>query len=213
MRPVQMTAKLREPALRRVGRTRMMLEQERRRYTSHDERRVAYAVIELQNTWCEFARALFLSYALRAKDPRGRRVTHRCRGIRTVDSAIREAVACVRPKRKVANMPVHRWQEPRWQDPRTLTRLVGCFVFSNATEIIAGLSVSTRVFEDLPAVRNFYAHKNQDTRTKACERAAQYGLAVPRHPTDLVLSVVPQRPQGVGEDWASDVYNIIDALT
>jgi len=177
-----------------------------------DERRVAYAVIELQNTWCEFARCLFLTYALGGREPNGSWVNHRLGGINRVGDAIEEASCFFNPKLRGARL-IRRRDEPHWHPRTTLTRLVAHFGFSNAPDILTGLSVQTRLFDDLPPLRNFYSHKSGDSSRVARELARFYQVRTPRHPTDLVLSVEPGRPQSIGEDWVSELRDIVETLT
>ena len=202
MRPVPAAPRLRKPVLRRLGHVSAILQDVRRASSNdRDERRVAYAIIELQNTWAEFSQALFLTYALRGVAPSGVRVTHNLVGVIDKQAAISTASSQFNGRR------------PPWHEPATLRRLSQHFGFSNHADIVAGLSVQTRLFQDLPPVRNFYAHKGQDTNRKACRVAQHYGVRAPKHPTELVSAVQSGRPQSIGEDWASDLVNVVTALT
>lgn len=178
---------------------------------SEHERRIAYAIIELQNTWCEFARALFLSCAIGGREPNGATVTHRFTSIKTAEDAIAEAVCFFRPWMK--GKKLSRRDEPVWHQSITLTRLATHFDFSNRAAILAGLSVSTTFFDDVPPVRNFYAHKNAGTAETVRRIAHRRGIVRLRHPSVLVTAVRRGRPQSIGEDWVSDAISIVEALT
>ena len=202
MRPVQAASRLQEPALRRLASVSAILQVMRRAGSNgRDERKVAYAVIELQNTWSEFCRALFLTYALRGIAPDGVRVTHGIASVVSKTDALTEARSFSGGRR------------PIWHQATTLTRLSEHFCFSNVADITAGLSVQTRLFSDLPPVRNFYAHKSHRTKGIACSLASHYGVPIPSHPTELVVAVATGRTQSIGEDWVSDVREIVTALT
>lgn len=213
MRSVQVASRLRKPALRRLAHVEMAFSDARLgRGAGRDERRVAYAVIELQNTWMEFARALFLTYALGGRDPSGTWVKHGLAQVVGPQDAIREAAHLFLPKNR-RRPKVGRRDEPVWHQRTTLTRLVSHFGFSNSAHLMAGLSVQTKVFDFLPPMRNFYAHKNSDTSGSARRMATHYRLGQTGHPTDLLLASAPNRPQSVAEDWVSDFRDIIEALT
>ena len=213
MRTVQHVVRLREPVLRRFSRISNILKEERlRRPDPIKERAVAYAIVELLNTWSEFARALFLSYALGASDSQGVSVTHNIHNMHSVEDALFEASSFSNPSRRLSR-PVRRRFEPTWHHRSTLTRLSTHFGFSNLSAINNGLSVQTRSFDDLPTIRNFYSHKNADTFKSAIGVARYYVVPQPMHPTELVLSVASGRSQSIGEDWVSDLQNVIVALT
>ena len=202
MRPVHAAARLQEPALRRLAHVSHTLKMMRRAGPKNrEERKVAYAVIELQNTWSEFSRALFLTYALRGVSPSGVRVTHGIARVASKADALAEARSYFNGMR------------PTWHQATTLTGLAQYFGFSNVAEITAGVSVQTRLFSDLPCLRNFYAHKSHQTKRSACSLAWHYRVPVPSHPTEFVVAVAAGRTQSIGEDWVSDIREMVTALT
>jgi hypothetical protein len=84
---------------------------------------------------------------------------------------------------------------------------------SHYAEVEAALGISTRVFEDLPTFRNFYAHRNEDSARKAVELARRYYLITGfRHPTQVLAQPAYRRPQALILDWLDDLAVIFDFL-
>lgn len=79
----------------------------------------------------------------------------------------------------------------------------------------SGLDLAPKVFEHLPVVRNFYAHKNQGTYELLSGVADAY-LIPARRATEIMASAATTdegvRPQPLLLDWLADVSTVIAAV-
>jgi len=180
------------------------------RWSRRCEIDVAFGTIELHTMWSQFMRYYFLSSAIGARTSAGVRITHHLSTVRNAGDAINEAVYHMRP-----GIPRGRpWRprdEPDWLRPHTAIELAKHFSFSHATRITAAFSHRTRVFEDLPSVRNFFAHRSRDTFRIAMRVKSFRGIKA-SSPSAAVISHAPNRPQPVLLDWMADLDIIGELL-
>lgn len=169
-----------------------------------DDRTVAFVCIEAANVWAGFSRSYFLSTALRAK-LNGRRVTVSTPPMRTKADAIAFAVRLTNPRAFRRGAPFGHRDEPDWQQTAVFTSLIGALGASNQGLVNAGVSISTRVFADLPTFRNFYAHRSEGTVGRIRRVARNYALSQSLHPTQMLCTILPSRPQSLMADWLDDI--------
>jgi hypothetical protein len=99
--------------------------------------------------------------------------------------------------------------EPAWHEKRALSLLSGSLALSNNQFVILGLSFQTTFFDELPTVRNFYAHRSQGTAEKVLRMAARrYGTVTIRHPNDLINVLFAGRVQTLIQEWLGDMRQI-----
>jgi hypothetical protein len=103
-------------------------------------------------------------------------------------------------------------REPTWHDPTTLSQLSRQLALSIDAQVQGALSLPTRVFQHLPTVRNFYAHRNEDTSERLARVARALGLRPRSRATELMLSFAPARPQNVLADWIDEVRVVAETL-
>jgi hypothetical protein len=211
MGPVRQLARLQRLAAKRLVMLRTLVEQCAAPSTRKYDRIVSYVAIEALNLWTEFMRCYYLSCVLSGKRANGVRVKIATAGVRTVEDAINFAISCLRPYLKKVR-PWRRRDEPSWHDPNTLLRLSDALGYSNLTEVRAAFAYPTRAFQDLPTVRNFFAHRNEETARKAVNIARSYGLSTLLRPSDILISIAPGRPQSVLSDWLDDIRYVIELL-
>jgi hypothetical protein len=174
---------------------------------------IVYCVLELDSFWRSFARSLFLSTAFRAKDGSGGRVTLSVPTPGTVDDALTHAIHRIRPtvKKKAASWS---WlDEPNWSRSSNLLDSLDEIGASNRPTVVAGLSIPTRVFDDLTVLRNFFAHRNEDTAGRVPSVARSYSIAPTMRPSDVLRSRASGasglRPQVLLLDWIDDMVNAV----
>jgi hypothetical protein len=63
------------------------------------------------------------------------------------------------------------------------------------------LAFNFAVFRDIATVRNFYAHRNDDTARKVRAKARSMGIPTAYHADDLVTAAGVGRPVSLFEDW------------
>jgi hypothetical protein len=76
----------------------------------------------------------------------------------------------------------------------------------------AALSTGTSVFQHLPTVRNFYAHRNEETSRKALAVGVTYVIADKPAPTPMLLTPAIKRPQALMLDWIDDIETVMELL-
>ena len=102
--------------------------------------------------------------------------------------------------------------EPLWRKPSTLVDLFSYGNASNQVQVQRAFSYSTPVFDILPHVRNFYAHRSRQTLDPVYDDIRNYGLPKHEHPTDLMLDAMAGRPQNIISEWIDDIRITIDVL-
>jgi hypothetical protein len=211
MRPRRVIARLYDPLARRFGAARFRFRVSAgSKWDRQTDALVTFSAIEMHSAWVQFARSYFLSCAIGAMRANGQHVLHNLTMIKSADDALREAVYHMRPSIRGKA----RWKprdEPNWMARRTLIELAKHFGFSHTIELSGALSLQTRVFDDLPPLRNFFAHRSRDTFAVALGVASAYQLAG-LHPSRFVVSRAPGRPDVVGEEWLDDLLDTAAAI-
>lgn len=173
------------------------------------DRLVAYTVIESWNLWAGFCRSLYLSCAIGATTASGHRITHAQPFGSVTDDALLFA-ANLRRQRPLGSKPVSPRDEPAWQDPSTLIYALSELGATNTSQVSAGLSISTDVYQRMPTLRNFYAHRSKATAEKVARVARSIAMNPLLRPSELLVSCRRRRPQNVLADWLDDIRNSID---
>jgi hypothetical protein len=176
---------------------------------SHDES-IAYVVIESTNIWASFTRAYYLSWFMKPRTMTGQRVN--CtRHFVSFQDALLFAIRHLRsPEYKRAR--ASRRDEPTWHDPGNLLSLAAAVGVSNIGQISSALSFGATYSSNLPTVRNFYAHRNDETFRKVQNKAALLGLGTNLRPGEFVCAALPSRPQNVISDWLDEMRLTIELL-
>lgn len=99
---------------------------------------------------------------------------------------------------------VSRTQEPTIRDPRQTEKVLVQCGASNLVSLQNALALNTSLFSDLATLRNFYAHRNEDTWRKVRNKALNMGAYTISHPDQLSIHLIPGRPVSVLQDWLDD---------
>lgn len=174
------------------------------------DRYVSFVVIEVANLWSQFCRCYFISCALRAKRVTGVRVMT-AMSLTTKNDVITFAVKYNRPNR-TGTGPWSWRDEPAWQKPTTVLNLLQQLGASNLSQAQVAFSHSTTVFQHLPTMRNFFAHRSEATATQLHSVARSV-----RGPTGLKASDVlclprPKGTESILREWIEDLCHIVDNL-
>lgn len=176
----------------------------------------SYIAIEALNAWTSFAREYYVSCSV-----------YRARGLNGALSgpttpfpdertAMLHAIQTLRPlalARARTNPGIDRRNEPTWHEIRAILTLSNNLVFSNNPHIQSALAYPTTFFRDMPAVRNFFAHRNKDTAAKVINVARnQYGLTSVDEPHAFLSALLPGRPTTLLQDWLDDLTLIGHAM-
>ena len=180
---------------------------------SQQDMSVSHVTINLLNTWSNFVRAYYLSCALSTKSSKGVKISAAVR-ITSVNDAIGKAVTKYRPTAKAKSSGAwDRREEPTWHDTNTLLSMATEIGMSNAAQVAAALSLGSRVFSDLPTVRNYFAHRNESTFNAAIGIASFYGIAKRGEQPSTILRKRPLgRPQALLSEWIDDIHATIEML-
>ena len=212
MCPSPRLAKLQRRASRRLARLRRVAHSLALPPTAEKDRLAAWVVIEARNLWAEFLRAYYLSGAIRTRAVSGKPVLFTITPFANVGAALLHSVLL--KNKKFSRRAVRRRDEPTWHvvtDYLSLCRNVG---FSNLAQIDGAFSYPTDFLEQLTPVRNFYAHRCDETFRKAAQVGIKLGLSSKPdlRPTQVMCSKLPGRPQIVISDWLDDIENVIGML-
>lgn len=210
MRPARYLPNLRRSAVRRLGVLKRIVENKQPPCSAVDDRELAFAAIEVATVWSSFVRSYYLSCALGARLGNGTMVTVSPPGILNTFDAMQFAVALL--KKKTLRPNWHPLDEPTWRLPSTLLRLSTAIGFSHSAQITTAFSVPTSVFDDLPKFRNFYAHRGKSTFQGVAMARSQRRMQGPAHPTAVMATCLPGRPQNLISDWCDEIRITVELL-
>lgn len=217
MHPVSELNKLADTLVFRTKRLEALARQIAQKDNADCPAKLTYLTVESLMSWVNFCRCFYLSCTVcNARLIGGGRVSHTRAVIGDQRSALVEAIRELKPNvlGHIGTGPrINTRFEPTWHEKQSLITLSGRLGFSNNTGIIAAFSYPTRFMEDLPTVRNFFAHRCHDTARKVEGVAArQYGLAALEHPADLVNKTLTGRTEPLLIEWLIDMRAIGVAL-
>lgn len=219
MRAVSELHKLARVLTRRIGKLQSLATRVRYKNALDCNVETSYIVIETLTTWANFCRTYYLSCALlRAWQISGNRVSHNAWPIADERSALVEAIRILKPNvfRRITNsnrIRINPRDEPVWHDKRTLVRISGQMDFSNNNQILSAFSYPTSFMDELPTIRNFFAHRNSDTAKKVESLARQqYGVSRLGHPSEFVNGVLTGRRESLMIEWLIDIRAIGQSL-
>ena len=176
------------------------------------ERKISFAVINLQNAWTNFVRAFYLSCVFGARTKSAVRVRPSS-VFPDANAAIGFAIRLFRPHASPNTFGQwHRRDEPVWHDPATLLRLSTNLGLQNDGKIQAAFSLNLYVFSDLPVVRNFFAHRNQSTEQAAQMASQHYGIISSLRPSRMLAANPLRRPQCLMLEWLDELRITADFL-
>ena len=162
--------------------------------------------LDLHNSMRGFLRAYFLSSATGARLATGSSVSTTTSLASTRD-ALTFAMNFVRQSRGPAP-----YREPTWHDEIIFLRLLQAAGCSNTAGCQAALSIGSKALPELTTIRNFYAHRGQETALKVRRMAGKYGYPSNANPSDLLLHRAARRPQSVLDDWIDDLRTIVSFM-
>jgi len=205
-------ARLRRSANKRLILLRILADSCVQPVTPVVDQRVSFIVIEALNLWASFVRSYYLSCAvMQPLRESGARVTIGLAGIHDSVDALAVSIRTLKP-RVTWGPPWSRNDEPAWHAPGTLVTLARAINSSNQPEIAAAFGYSTKVFQYLPSVRNFFAHRNEETADRIVNVARSYRLNPKLRPSEILCSNVPRRPQSLMSDWLDDLRLTVSLL-
>lgn len=211
MRPTRRLEKLRSSASQRLILFKMLVDGYSLPVESEHDRVVAFVTIEALNLWSSFCRSFYLSCIFNAKRSTGIPIRISLLGVQTKSDAITFAIKQMRPKIK-GNGPWSYLDEPTWRKPGTLLQLLQVVGASNFNQVLAGFAYPTPVFDELPRIRNFFAHRSEGTKFETMRVARTVGVSTKLRPSEIMCSYGPGRPQNVICDWLDDMRHVVNLV-
>ena len=203
--------KIQSQVLRRIRRLNLVLDGAPAIFEEQD-RRVSFVTIEAVNAWGIFCRFFYLSCALGGKDANGSRIVSGGGSFQTTQDALTLAVHEVKPRLRSKTGPWTYRDEPTWHQIDEFTRVMRALNPSNLSNVLKAVSLTTNVFQDLPTFRNFFAHRGEHTARKARSVANSYLVSTQLHPTSILVSYQPGRPQTILRDWLDDLRIVVELM-
>jgi hypothetical protein len=184
--------------------------------TSPDDEVSAFILIESANAWSVFARSYYISCCCGARNAAGQRISHHDPRIVDERSALVHAVRVLKPRAIPTPTPAGWYpaplQEPRWLSRDTLARLARNLRTSNLGQIEAAVAAVTPAFDDLPTVRNFFAHRSYHTAESVRSVARRYSISPQVRPKHVCHQIPPTLPHSLLADWIFDIREVIRLL-
>lgn len=178
---------------------------------SEKDRHFSYVIIEAQNLWSNFSRSYLLSCLLRPKRISKGFVILSNAAITTPGDLLLLATRIHRGRTAAA--PTTRREEPPWHDRNIFLRTCNELGCSHYSDILSAMSIQTRVLEDIPVFRNFYAHRNEESTRKAIDLGRhKYLITGASHPTEVLATPPYKRTQPLILDWLDDIQVTIEFL-
>ena len=179
------------------------------------EERITFAAVNLLNSWANFQRTYFICCLLGTKSATQNSIFSNQTGIITnANDAIGKAIINFTPARVPRSNGI--WDtrdEPTWHDSNTLLKLSIAYAFSNSPDIQTAFTFGFTAHKNLVVFRNYYAHKNRGTKSKAQAIAIQYLLPQRLHPTTILLGTPSSSPSSnLIELWAEELSQTIELL-
>ncbi len=180
---------------------------------SQFEAEVSFVVIELLNMWSNAAKWYFVSCARGARSSQGQQI-HSALALVDDNDAVGAAVRVFHPGATPSGATGlwDRRDEPSWHDPNTLVRLSSAAHLSNAVTISGSFGLGAKVFRDLPVFRNYFAHRNRETRMAAQRIGRPYGVNTLQNPSKILCEVPVGRGASVLEEWIDEISATIRLL-
>lgn len=163
----------------------------------------SFVVLEVLTLWANFARFYFISCALGAKSPDGGRVQLGVAPFADEKAAL--AFGAKGEKNKSRG-------EPIWHDFDAFGRVMGKLNLADPTRLLTSLGYPSKVFDDLPPCRNFFAHRTQNTARKVKNVARRNGINPALPPSEVVCTPATGRSYPLVVDWLDDLTAIIEIL-
>lgn len=165
----------------------------------------SFLTIELQTSLGYVARSCYLAGMLGGVTAAGGAL----RGSRAHSKAdaLRSAAIAIGKKRPT-EIPGR--DEPAWQSSDHLSRVIASVHPANSSDLMNSLGVFPDARRSVVAMRNFYAHRCEDTlRTVTNVLLAEYSFVIDKHPSVSLFEPLAARPGTLLEHW---VWNYVDVV-
>lgn len=213
MNPSYRLEKLNRVARRRIARLRYVVSPLSLPATPAADRAISWAMIEADNLWAGFLRAYYLSATIHATTASGHKITFAASTFPDIQAALKYSVQLLKDP-SFRKPTVTRREEPPWHETGKFLTLLTTLRASNLSTVRKALAYKTTFHDFLPPIRNFYAHRCDDTSRRAGKVGVKLGFsATPTlHATEIMCSRLLRRPHNIATDWLDDIGNVVDML-
>lgn len=213
MNPSHRLEKLHQATSKRIAKLRSRVSALGPPITMDDDARLAWAVIEMLNLWAGFLRAYYLSGAIRTRTISGKPVRFTARTFANTESALRFAIRTVKDA-KFSKSTVTRFDEPAWHSVDKFIKLQNTVAAPNLPQIYSAMAAGATFAPLLKELRNFYAHRCDETFYGAAQVGIKLGLTTKPdlRANSILCARLPKRPQNVITDWLDDMTNVVGLL-
>ncbi|MGH9713413.1 MAG: hypothetical protein ACRD5M_08970 [Candidatus Acidiferrales bacterium] len=175
---------------------------------------IAWTVIEAVNLWAGFLRAYYLSGAILTRTRSGKPVKFTAKTFPNKQAALKFAIQTVKDP-KFNSSTISRYDEPAWHNSQKFIILQKAVAASNLAQIYSAFAAGSTFAPLLKDVRNFYAHRCDETFRSAATVGVKLGLTAKAElrASRILCSRLPKRPQNVITDWLDDMANVFDLLS
>lgn len=171
------------------------------------EAEVGTIAIDLMNWWHNAARCYILSCAVGARSASGSMIRSAL-GLASEDEYLAAAITA---KGRGPRGAIRR-TEPDWKNPAVMIDLAKELKLTNEPDVARAFSFGFSSFGDLPVFRNYFAHRNRATRTRAMQLAPQYGTSAYAKPSDVLRSAPWGAASSVLEQWIAEIQLTLEFL-
>lgn len=176
---------------------------------------LAVSVIELDNLVLCALRVLTISTLSGARTATGKRIklTKKFTHEEEVGAFVLSVLSVKAYERLKYPTRIGKRDEPVVRDPRETAKVFAAVGATNLGSLENALALNTTLFTDLGTIRNFYAHRNQDTWRKVRTKGQAMGIFRAVHANDIVTASVPGRSVSVFQDWLDDAEVFFEEAT
>jgi hypothetical protein len=212
MNPSHRLEKLNDSASARLAKLRSRVRHLHAPINFDDDVQVAWTVIETLNLWAGFLRAYYLSGAMRTETQSSIPVYFKSAVFPNKVSALAFAIKVKNPA--FTKTVFTRYDEPPWHNLGTFLAVQKRVGASNLTQVYSALSAASSFDKRLQKIRNFYAHRCDDTFREAAKVGVMLGLSAKPElrPGRILCSRLPKKSQNVITDWLDDMNQAISLL-
>ena len=194
-------------AFQRIHRLRLLAREVVVPLDSQSRRALAYVVIESSTIWLEYSKAYYFFSAMKALDRQGTRISHQ-QAFVDEDDALGYAINVARPLVKRKPRYSHR-DHPDWRAPGVINKLLEAMKASSLSAWQLGMGMQSHAPSDVFTMRNFFAHKNEESAVKARRLRTHYGVTQNLSPCELLANVPPQSQQPLVREWLDDLTAMV----
>lgn len=176
------------------------------------EMEMAQLVINLQSYWSNWCRAFYFSTALGAVSRSGVQLISSI-PLATEHDALTVAINGRINSSSPSLPPWPSYREPKWFSPKDLVRVFGNAKITNGQNASNVLNSVPLGIDHLRTMRNYFAHRSEDLKSKALDLGPYYLLGSARKPSEILDYVEPGRSLSVARRWILDLQRVCTALT